>query len=154
MGARQAPPAARSGGQRRVWKKAAIFLGMDIMGLMKAKRRWWRVPEVTRRRRILVLAAAVTADVLQFCLGPLGWAGLDQGVDVVAFVLTVWGIGFHPLLLPTFVAEWIPAVDLLPTWTACVLAVIALRRRAQGAMASAHLPSKSGSPPSDVPSPP
>jgi hypothetical protein len=126
---------------------------MDIMGPMKAIRQWWRVPEVTRRRRFLVLAAAVTADVLQFCLGPLGWAGLDQAMDVAAFVLTVWAIGFHPLLLPTFVAEWIPAVDLLPTWTACVLAVIALRRRAQGAMASTRLPAKSGSLPSDVTSP-
>jgi hypothetical protein len=38
-------------------------------------------------------------------------------------------IGFHPLLLPTFVLELIPVADLLPTWTGCVAVVIALRRR-------------------------
>ena len=38
-------------------------------------------------------------------------------------------IGFHPLFLPTFVAEFIPVVDALPTWTACTLLVIGLRRK-------------------------
>jgi hypothetical protein len=38
-------------------------------------------------------------------------------------------IGFHPLFVPTFVAEVIPVVDMLPTWTACVTAVVFLKRR-------------------------
>jgi hypothetical protein len=46
-------------------------------------------------------------------------------------VLTSWMIGFHWLLLPTFVMEFIPLVDELPTWTACVVLVVALRKREQ-----------------------
>ena len=40
-------------------------------------------------------------------------------------------IGFHWLLLPTFVLELVPVLEDLPTWTACVIAVIALRKREQ-----------------------
>lgn len=35
---------------------------------------------------------------------------------------------FHPLLLPTFVIEFLPVAGMLPTWTACVAAIVALRR--------------------------
>jgi len=35
------------------------------------------------------------------------------------------------LLLPTFVVEFLPLVDLLPTWTGCVAVVVALRKRQQ-----------------------
>jgi hypothetical protein len=74
---------------------------------------------------------AVTADGLQFLLGPVGWAFPDQAIDLLAMLLTAWAIGFHLLLLPTFLAELFPVVDMLPTWTACVIAVIVLRRREQ-----------------------
>jgi hypothetical protein len=94
----------------------------------------FRVPKLTRMRIILALAVAVTADGLQFFLGPFGWAPVDQVIDLIAFVLTVWAIGFHLLLLPTFVVEIFPVMDMLPTWTACVIAVIALRKREQRAM--------------------
>ena len=43
-------------------------------------------------------------------------------------ILTSLALGFHVLLLPTFVIELFPFVDMAPTWTGCVLAVIALRR--------------------------
>ena len=46
-------------------------------------------------------------------------------------VLTIGAIGFHPLLLPTFVVEFIPLVDMLPSWTACVALVVSLRKRQQ-----------------------
>ncbi len=90
-----------------------------------------RVPRLTRVRIILALAVAVVADGLQFLLGPFGWPFADQAIDVIAMVLTSWVIGFHWLLLPTFVVEFIPILDDLPTWTACVIAVIALRKREQ-----------------------
>jgi len=64
-----------------------------------------RAPKMTRTRIILALAVAVTADGLQFFLGPVGWAFPDQVIDMVAFVLTAWAVGFHLLLLPTFIAE-------------------------------------------------
>lgn len=92
-----------------------------------------RVPTLTRRRIFFALAVAVASDALQFITGPFGWAGLDQVIDVGAMVLTMWALGFHWLLLPTFALELVPALDDLPTWTACVIAVIALRKRAERA---------------------
>jgi len=80
---------------------------------------------------ILALAVAVIADGVQLLLGPLGWAFGDQLTDVVAMLLVSWLIGFHWLLLPTFVLELVPLIDEFPTWTACVIAVIILRRREQ-----------------------
>jgi len=86
-------------------------------------------PGLTRRRILLACAVAVIADVIQVALGPFGWAGPDEALDVVVMVLLSAIIGFHPLFLPTFVAEFIPMVDTLPTWTACTIFVIGLRRR-------------------------
>ena len=88
-------------------------------------------PKLTRGRIALVIAVAVVADLLQIVLLPLEWMFVQQIVDVIAMVLAVWLLGFHVLLLPTFAVEFIPVVDMLPTWTACVVAVIALRKRAQ-----------------------
>jgi hypothetical protein len=91
----------------------------------------FRAPKLTRTRIALALTMAVSADALQFLLGPAGWVLPDQAIDLVAMLLTAWAIGFHLLLLPTFLAELFPVVDMLPTWTACVIAVIALRKREQ-----------------------
>ena len=77
-------------------------------------------PILTQSRVRLAYAVAVAADFLQVMLGPLGWAFADEIIDVTAMVLTIGAIGFHPLLLPTFVVEFIPLVDMLPSWTACV----------------------------------
>ena len=93
--------------------------------------RIFRAPKLKRTRIGLALTMAVSADALQFLLGPAGWVLPDQAIDLVAMLLTAWAIGFHLLLLPTFLAELFPVVDMLPTWTACVIAVIALRKREQ-----------------------
>ncbi len=90
-----------------------------------------RVPRVTLLRILLALAVAVAADGLQILLNFAGWFGPDQTIDVAAMVLTSWLLGFHWLLLPTFVLDLIPLADDLPTWTACVVAVVILRRRRQ-----------------------
>ena len=86
-------------------------------------------PVLTRRRIALAIALAALADALQIGLGPLGWVFLDEIIDVLAMLATTFLIGFHPLLLPTFIVEFIPVVDMLPTWTGCVVAVAMLRRR-------------------------
>ena len=91
----------------------------------------FRAPQLTRTRIILALAVAVFADGLQFLLNGVGWVGPDQVIDVIAMLLTCWLLGFHWLLLPTFAVEIVPLVDELPTWTACVAAVIVLRKRQQ-----------------------
>jgi hypothetical protein len=89
-------------------------------------------PVLTRHRVWLAYGVAVTTDVLQFALGPLGWAFADEILDLAAMLLLWRIIGFHPLLLPTFVLEVGPVADLLPVWTGCVALVIALRRDQQG----------------------
>jgi hypothetical protein len=105
---------------------------------MPSSRPWfnsnsWRARTLTRGRMALALAVAVLADFLQIALLPLEWLFAQQIVDVIAMGLTMWLLGFHPLLLPTFVIEFIPVADMLPTWTGCVVAVIALRKRAAAA---------------------
>ena len=90
-----------------------------------------RPPRLTRPRIIAAFMAALLADGLQILLGPLGVAGLDQVIDVIAMILETWLIGFHWLLLPTFALEFIPVADVLPTWTGCVAIVIFRRRQQQ-----------------------
>lgn len=90
------------------------------------------VPAALSRGRIcFALAVALITDALQLGLGPFGWVLVDEGLDVVAMILISGAIGFHTLLLPTFVIKLIPGPDLLPTWTACTSAVIMLRKRKQ-----------------------
>ena len=84
-------------------------------------------------------AVAVTTDVLQLLLGPFGWVFADELLDVMAMILIWRLIGFHPLLLPSFVLELLPVADMLPTWTGCVAIVVALRKRQQ-ARAPSPLP--------------
>ncbi len=96
-------------------------------------RRWLapilRIPPLRPWRIAAAVTVAVAADATQMLLGPLGFSFADEAIDVAAMVLTVWLLGFHPLLLPTFVIELLPVVDVLPTWTGCVGVVIARRRQ-------------------------
>ena len=89
-------------------------------------------PVLTRRRVWLAFVIAVTVDLVQLLLGPIGWAFADEILDVAAMALTWRVLGFHPLLLPTFALEFLPVADWLPTWTGCVALVVAARRRQQG----------------------
>lgn len=89
----------------------------------------FRTPVVTRKRIVFALAIAVAADALQILLLPLAWTFAQSAVDVAAMILIMWLLGFHLLLLPTFIVEFVPVVDMLPTWTACTVAVIAFRKR-------------------------
>jgi hypothetical protein len=82
---------------------------------------------LTQARIRAAYGVAIAADVLQFMLGPFGWVFADEILDVVTMAATSWLIGFHPLLLPTFVIEFVPVADLLPTWTGCVALVVVLR---------------------------
>ena len=84
---------------------------------------------LTRQRVAIAYAIAVTTDALQLLLGPIGWPFVDEILDVAAMILTWRAIGFHPLLLPTFVIEFLPVTDMLPTWTGYVALVVAVRKR-------------------------
>ena len=89
----------------------------------------------TTRRIWFALCVAVAIDALQFALGPLGWIFVDEGLDVVGMIIISWAIGFHILLLPTFILKLLPGPDMLPTWTACTAAVIMIRKRANARQA-------------------
>ena len=103
------------------------------MKLLDAIATKFPAPRLTAKRIVLAFGVALAADALQLALLPLGPIGLlpDEAIDVVAMAVTCWLLGFHVLLLPTFVLELVPVLGLLPTWTGCVAAVVALRRREQ-----------------------
>ena len=84
---------------------------------------------LTSSRIRAAYAVAIAADALQFGLGPFGWAFFDEVLDVIALVATTKLLGFHPLLLPTFILELLPVLDVLPTWTGCVALVVAMRKK-------------------------
>ena len=88
-------------------------------------------PVLTRSRVWTAYGVAVATDALQFVLGPFGVGRTDEVLDVIASVLVWRLLGFHPLLLPTFLLEFLPLTDLLPTWTGCVALVVGLRRSQQ-----------------------
>jgi hypothetical protein len=102
-----------------------------------------RIPSLNSRRVALAFAVAIAADGIQVLLGPFGWTFFDEVIDLFTMVVTSLLIGFHPLLLPTFLVELVPVVDMLPTWTACVAIVVALRRRQQGTGSVRSEPSSS-----------
>src|SRR5437016_11708364 len=89
----------------------------------------FEVPMLTGPRIRSAYAVAVATDALQLLLGPVGWSFADEILDVVAMILISRLIGFHALLLPTFILELVPLADLLPTWTASVALVLSIRKR-------------------------
>ena len=78
---------------------------------------------------MVAFLVAALGDAAQLLLGPVGIFGIDEAIDVAVMIAVSVLIGFHPLFLPTFIAEFLPLVDMLPTWTGCVAVVVALRRR-------------------------
>ncbi|HEV2391198.1 MAG TPA: hypothetical protein VG146_02420 [Verrucomicrobiae bacterium] len=90
--------------------------------------RWFGVPALTRKRIWFAYSVAIATDAVQLLFGAV--PGADEVLDVIAMVLVSAAIGFHPLLLPTFVIELVPIVDMLPTWTGCTAVVIMLRKKA------------------------
>ena len=83
-------------------------------------------------------AAAILTDLLQLALGPLGWMLADEILDVVAMIVISRLIGFHPLLLPTYVLEIVPVADLLPPWTGCVALMRMLRKKGSDSQPPVH----------------
>jgi hypothetical protein len=83
--------------------------------------------QLTRRRIRAALALAVMADAVQLGLVPVFAEGFfspaNDGLDVAVAAALFLLLGWHWALLPSAVAEMMPAVNLFPTWTAAVIFV-------------------------------
>jgi hypothetical protein len=79
---------------------------------------------LSRSRVTAAWLIALAADALQIGLLPLFVGGAleatDLALDGMVALLLVALCGFHPAFLPTVVAEALPVVDLVPSWTLAV----------------------------------
>jgi hypothetical protein len=88
---------------------------------------------MTPRRVFAARAIAIAADFLQIAVFPVFSEGvvspIDTGLDLaVAGALTAL-VGWHWAFLPSFAAEMVPFLDLVPTWTAAVFIATRPSRR-------------------------
>jgi hypothetical protein len=81
----------------------------------------------------LAWLVAMAADALQMVGFPLFWEGAvspaDDALDIVVAVILTKLLGWHWVFLPTLLAELVPGLDLVPTWTAAVYFVTRQRVR-------------------------
>ncbi len=82
---------------------------------------------VVNNPRRTALAIAVMADALQIGLFPLFGEGafspLNDALDFAVAWLMIRLLGWHWAFVPSFIAELVPGLDLVPTWTLAVLMV-------------------------------
>jgi len=76
---------------------------------------------MTPRRILIARVIAVAVDLAQFALLPAELTPLNNVVDVLTAVAMLGLVGWHWAFLPTFLAELVPFVDLVPSWTLAVL---------------------------------
>jgi len=96
-----------------------------------------KIPKLTRSRITVAFAVSVIADALQFPINAATATGIlampgemaDMALDVVVMVITSVLLGFHWALLPSFILEAVPGLDVLPTWTGCVGFVVWRRKQ-------------------------
>ncbi len=81
--------------------------------------------ESTRQKA--ALAVAMTTDFLQVSLFPIFGEGIlspfNDALDIIACGLLCMLLGWHYSFMPALMAESIPGLNLVPTWTAAVLLV-------------------------------
>lgn len=84
------------------------------------------------KRVIAAITIAAIADLIQFPLTAVQATVVlaapaevaDVLMDSVVMVLISCLIGFNWLLLPSLFVEFVPGLDLIPTWTGCVLFLV------------------------------
>ena len=80
---------------------------------------------ISPRRTALTIALA--ADALQIVLLPLFGPGVLSPLNDLLDIAVAWMLtrllGWHWAFLPSLVAELVPGLDLVPTWTLAVLIV-------------------------------
>jgi hypothetical protein len=77
-------------------------------------------PLPTPRRVWIARGLAVLVDFIQVALPPAEFPPLNDVIDVVTAIVMTGLVGWHWAYLPTFLAELVPFVDLVPTWTMAV----------------------------------
>jgi hypothetical protein len=110
--------------------------------------------ELDRRKVIAARTIAVMADAVQVGLLPLFLEGalstVNDVLDVaVAGILTAL-VGWHWAFVPSFVAELVPVLNLVPSWTA---AVFIATRNSSAAVSAPEAPLPLPPPPSSQSSP-
>lgn len=89
---------------------------------MRMEQREGGPPGAVRIRTARLIAMA--ADALQIAVFPIFASGaaspFNDVLDVAVAGAMTWLIGWHWSFLPSFVAELVPGLDLIPTWTAAV----------------------------------
>lgn len=78
-------------------------------------------PLLTPRRVWIARGLAVLVDLAQIALLPAALTPLNDAVDVATAIALVALVGWHWAFVPTFLAELVPFVDLVPTWTLAVM---------------------------------
>lgn len=76
---------------------------------------------MTPRRILIARFIAVAVDLAQFALLPAELTPLNNVVDVLTGIAMLSLVGWHWAFLPTFLAELVPFVDLVPSWTLAVM---------------------------------
>jgi len=78
----------------------------------------------TRRRIRTARALAVLADVVQIGLAPMflegGLSIFDTALDLLMAGILTALVGWHWAFLPAFLAELVPGLDLVPSWTVAI----------------------------------
>ena len=91
---------------------------------------------LTKTRARIALGLAIAVDVVQIAMqisGPFQIL-VDWPLDLLTAILMTALVGFHWAFLPTFLAEAVPWLDVVPTWTLAVL--FATRARSEVAVES------------------
>lgn len=78
---------------------------------------------MTKARIRTAIAIAVIVDALQIGMQATGpfQILLDWPLDLLTAALMTGLVGFHWAFLPTFLAEAVPGLDMVPTWTLAVI---------------------------------
>jgi hypothetical protein len=93
-------------------------------------------PRLSQRTVAVAFAGALLVDSLQLPINVALTVALvpaavaEVVLDLLAATAAIRLLGFHWLLLPSFLLELVPVLDTLPTWTGCVGFVIWKRLRA------------------------
>jgi len=90
-----------------------------------------------RGRQKLAWTLAIAADALQVAMLPLFAGGIaspvSDALDIAMTAAMIFLLGWHIAFLPTLIAEFIPVVNLVPTWTAAVWLVTRTQKPPTGA---------------------